>query len=152
MIEYIVGKETHTSNWGKFYVKGLEKWEVEEDHDSAASDKHHFYKFYMAEAPVGTIFTIFEQSGDKRGTDVWYFIVCEVATSADSSNRADYGKGFVSGNYRRIAEASGKIKAPRLMDWWTKMPAGVDKLRYAEHCAEWIEKRGVKDLPMMEGV
>ena len=29
-IEYKVGSESHSSSWGKFYVKGLEKYEVKE--------------------------------------------------------------------------------------------------------------------------
>lgn len=152
MIEFVVGNESHTSYWGKFYVKGLEKWEVKEEHDSNRRDRHHAYQFFVAEAPERTIFTIFEQDGNKRGTDNWIYKICVVvpATEPAVEHKAAYGDGFCNGNYMVVAQASGKIKAPRLMDWWDKRPKGVDLLAYAQHCAEWIEKRGVKDAPPME--
>lgn len=151
MLEFIVGNESHTSYWGKFYVKGLEKWEVREEHESNRRDRHHSYQFLMANAPAKTLFTIFESDGNKRGTDNWIYKICVVLPESEpiTEHKAAYGAGFCSGNYAVIAEANGKIKAPRLMDWWNARPADADPLAYAQHCAEWIGKRGVKDLPAM---
>jgi len=153
VIEFMVGNESHTSYWGKFYVKGLEKWEVREEHDGNRRDRHHSYQFLMADAPTGAIFTIFEQNGNKRGTDEWIYSICIVRNDgANLETKANYGEGFCTGPYDIIAQATGKIKAPRLMDWWSKRPAGVDALAYAQHCAAWIDRRGIKDLPAMEAI
>lgn len=149
MVEFIVGSESHTSYWGKFYVKGLEAHEVKEEHDANRRDKHHSYQFLMADAPAKTVFTIFEQDGNKRGTDNWIYKICVVVPGADTEHSAGYGSGFCHGNYEVVAQANGKIKAPRLMDWWQAKPANADPLAYAMHCAEWIEKRGIKTLPTM---
>lgn len=148
-IEYVVGSESHTSYWGKFYVKGLESWEVKEEHDANRRDGHHSYAFLMADAPQGTVFTIFEQNGSKRGTDEFIFKICVVIDGDGIEHKAAYGSGFCNGNYEVLAEASGKVKAPRLMDWWQAKPKGVNAALYARHCAEHIERRGVKDLPAM---
>jgi hypothetical protein len=150
MIEFVVGSEQHTSYWGKFYVKGLEQWEVKEDHEANRRDNHHSYQFLMAEAPSGTLFAVFEQNGNKHGTDEWNYSICVVEPGQQREIDAAYGEGFCHGNYRVVAMASSKIKAPRLMDWWSNRPKDVDQLAYAEHCAVWIEKRGIKDVPRME--
>jgi len=148
MLEYIVGNESHTSNWGKFYVKGIEKYEVKEEHNNNRRDGHHSYQFYMADVPVDTCFTIFEQNGDKRGTDVMKFKIC-VVSGNNSELKAEYGDGFCNGNYDVIAEASGKIKSPRLMTWWDNRPKSGDLLAYARHCAAHIDRRGIAVLPPM---
>lgn len=151
MLEYVVGNESHTSYWGKLYIKGLEKWEVREDHDRNRRDRHHSYQCYVTNAPAKTVFTIFEQDGSKRGTDNWIYKICVVLPESEPTveYEAAYGSGFCNGNYAIVAQASGKVKAPRLMDWWDKRPTDGDLLAYAQHCAEWIEKRGIKDLPPM---
>lgn len=51
-----------------------------------------------------------------------------------------------------IVSAHTKLKSLRLMDWWIARPADADPLAYAQHCAAFIEKRGVKELPPMGGV
>lgn len=43
-ISYVSGQESHTSNWGKFYVKGLETHVVKEDHPANRRDNHHNYQ------------------------------------------------------------------------------------------------------------
>lgn len=146
-LEWVVGTETHSSNWGKFYVKGLEPWGVREEHDANRRDSHHNYQFWMATVPDDTVFTIFEQSGNKRGTDTWVFIILKTDSSLDGRYEAAYGDGFVRGGFAEIARASGNIKAPRLMNWWQAKPASVDALSYAYHCAEHIGRRGVAVLP-----
>lgn len=151
MIEFINGSEEHSSNWGKFYVKGLEQWRVKEDHKNSRSDHHHSYNFFMADAPDGTVFTIFEQNGDKHGTDEWSFLICVVRSDREEQQtKASYGYGFCKGPYDVVAQGVGKIKAPRLMDWWIKRPANVDPLAYATHCGVYIEKRGIKSPPALE--
>lgn len=147
MITFTQGQESHTSNWGKFYVKGLEAFQVKEDGDY---DKHHSYTEYAANVPDGTVFTIFEQSGDKRGTKVFWFTIC-IASSHECKYEyeSDYGSGHLEGNYAVIAQAEGKVKAPRLMDWWTKKPANVNPEVWARHCHAHINTRGLKDIPRL---
>lgn len=152
MIEFTVGRESHTSYWGEYYIKGLESYAVREDHDSNRTDNHHGYQFFMADAPAGTVFTIFERNGDKRGTSNWIFSICVVEGEKIQEDQAEYGSGFCTGNYRCVAIALGKIKAPRMLGWWKEKPADADPLAYAEHCAVWIEKRGIQTLPKMEEV
>lgn len=151
MIEFVQGNESHTSNWGKFYVRGLEAVAVKEDHESNIRDGHHSYQCHVAnEVPAGTVFTIFEQDGNKRGTDTFIFKIC-VAGGETQKHKSVYGSGFVEGQFTVIAQATGKTKSPRLMRWWDERPAGGDLLAYARHCAAHIDKRGVDVLPSMEG-
>lgn len=151
MIEYIVGSETHSSNWGKFYVKGLEKYEVKEDNDANRRDGHHSYQFLMVpNAPTNTVFTIFEQSGNKHGTKEYTFILCAVDPNLDGRFVASYGDGLVTGGFYEIGRASGPIRVPRLMGWWDKRPTNGDLLAYAYHCAKHINIRGTMALPPME--
>jgi hypothetical protein len=150
-IEYVSGKEWHTSNWGKMYVKGLEKVVVREDHEKNVHNQHHSYQCYVGIAvPTGTVFTIFYQDGNKRGTDTWDYMIC-VADDSVAEHEISYGYTgtFVKGNFRVIIKATGKTKAPRLMGWWDARSANTDPIAYAEHCAAWIDKRGVAELPAM---
>jgi hypothetical protein len=148
-IEFVNGKESHTSNWGKFYVKGLDTWAAKEDFDENRRDNHYSYQGYVClDVPEGTMFTIFEQSGNKRGTDTYKFQICTVTAEVAGEAISNYGSGFVRGNYKVIAEGLTNTKAPRLMKWWIDSP---DKsLAFAEHCKAYIDKRGVKELPAME--
>lgn len=150
-IEYVSGNEQHSSSWGKMYVKGLEKLVVREEHERNQRDHHHSYQCYVGnEVPSGTVFTIFYQDGSKRGTDSWDYLICVVDDAAEEQEIAySYTGTFVRGRFRTIVKASGKVKAPRLMGWWDKRPVTVDPLAYAEHCAAWIDKRGVAELPAM---
>ncbi|MGL4497510.1 MAG: hypothetical protein ACRC78_03150 [Planktothrix sp.] len=143
-IEFCNGSETHTSNWGKYYVKGLEKYAVKED--GGIYDRHHTYtNYFVCEAQKGIIFSIFEQNGDKRGTDDFIFSICEVSEET-TDDRSAYGKGFCKGNFKVLATSgNSKTKAPRLMDWWINS----DKTRdFALACAVQINKRGAKAAPV----
>lgn len=148
-IEFIQGQESHSSNWGKYYVKGLEKWECKEDGNY---NKHQSYSdFQCNNVPEGTVFTIFEQSGNKRGTDVFHFQIFVTTDAEININDSAYGQGKTAGNFRKLAHGEGKVKAPRLMTWWTEQkPKDVDPVAFAEHCQAYINKRGVKDVPPME--
>ena len=148
-IEFIQGQESHSSNWGKYYVKGLEKWECKEDGNY---DKHQSYsEFQCNDVPEGTVFTIFEQSGNKRGTDVFHFQIFVTTDAEVSTDDSAYGQGKTAGNFKKLAHGDGKVKAPRLMNWWTEQkPKDVDPMAFAEHCQAYIDKRGVKNVPPME--
>jgi hypothetical protein len=150
-IEYVNGKESHTSNWGKYYVKGLESWEVKEDFSENRHDNHNSYQGYVClDVPEGTLFTIFEQNGNKRGTDVFIFSICRATAEKVNSDAANYGSGFCQGNYEILVSANTKTLAPRLMGWWIDSP---DKsLAFAKHCEAHIGKRGLKTLPAMEKI
>lgn len=146
-IEFIEGNESHSSYWGKFYIKGLEDFEVREDFDGEIHDNHHSYTGWVCNnLPEGQIFTIFEQNGNKRGTDTFIFAICIAGDAEFYDWKPQYGSGFIRGNFKLICKADSKTKAPRLMDWWTK---GDGSLAYAQHCAAHIDKRGLKELPPM---
>lgn len=147
-IEFVIGNEHHSSNWGKYYVKGLEDWQVKEDFGANLYDRHHSYQGYVGlDIPEGTMFSIFEQNGDKRGTSNFYFSVCVIDQNAINKDVASYGDGFCNGNYRVVAAGQTKTLAPRLMDWWIN---GAKTLEFAEHCAKHINVRGLKNIPAME--
>lgn len=164
LLEYTVGNESHSSFWGKFYVKGLEKYEIKE---GGSRTKHESYAELAADVPDGAIFTVFSQSGNKRGTDAFDFYICEARRPGDTAScRIDggcYGKGgVIVGNYVILCRGAGTTKAPRLMGWWQKLGekcaaylnedgklrTGTRK-RFAFWCAEHLEKRGLKELPEM---
>lgn len=143
-IEYVQGSEQHSSNWAKFYVKGLEEWAAKEDFAENRRDSHHQYQGYTClEVPAGTMFSVFIQDGNKWGTDKFRFLVCEVVDASEKIG-VSYGSGFIEGAFRVVAEGSGNTKAPRLMDWWI---GGPKTLAYAEACAAAINKRGQKAAP-----
>ena len=148
-VEFVSGQESHSSNWGKYYVKGLETWQCKEDGNY---DKHHTYTEYQCNnIPEHTVFTLFEQSGNKRGTEQFFFSICITTDAEVSKDEASYGDGKCAGNFKVICRGEGKVKAPRLMTWWTEQkPRNIDLVLFAEHCAKYIDKRGTKDCPPME--
>jgi hypothetical protein len=147
-IEFVQGSESHSSSWGKYYVKGLEQFQVKEDFDANRFDRHHSYQGYVAlDIPDGTVFTIFEQNGDKRGTDEFIFSICVVDQGSTKDDQSSYGDGFCTGNYKIIAQGNTKTLAPRLMGWWIDSP--VKTLEFAQHCAAHINTRGLKNIPAM---
>lgn len=147
-IEHLSGQRSHSSNWGKFYVKGFSK-EVKEEHDLNRRDKHQSFQCYVATCNDGDVFTVFDQEGDKRGTNSWTFSICVVDTTQPETLLQNTYTGFVKGQFRVIVTAEGKVKAPRLMDWWQKRPSHVTPLIWAEHCAAHIGKRGLAEPPPM---
>lgn len=147
MLEFLVGAETHSSNWGKFYIHGLEPWAIKEDHEKTRDDNHHKYWFNVAAPPTGTVFTIFEQNGSRTSRGDFVFTICRVTAGEDRSYHASYGQGFLIGPYEVIAEGIGETKGPRLLGWWKDKPANIDNDTYAEHCAKHINVRGLKYPP-----
>lgn len=151
VIEYVSGKESHTSNWGEFYVFGLDEWAVKEDSPVNRVDSHHLYQLRICnDVPAGTVFAVWERNGDKRGTQRNIIRLMEVADDGPAVFRLDaqYGNGRIVGLFRLIAEAEGKVKASRLWRWWKQ--SQDHSLAFARHCAKWIEKRGIDTLPPME--
>ncbi len=149
-IEYVSGTESHTSYWGKFYVKGLEKLVVKEDHARNGRGNHASYQCYVGEIPAGTVFTVFEQSGNKRGTDCYIYRICQADPNApEISIESVYGSGMISGRFVILAQANSKVKAPRLMSWWDARPADIDPAAWAQHCAAHIDKRGLAEIPVL---
>ena len=149
-IEYVSGTESHTSSWGKFYVKGLEKLVVKEDHARNERGNHASYQCYVGSIPAGTVFTVFEQSGDKRGTDTYTYRICQADPNAPEINiESAYGSGMISGRFVILAQANSKVKAPRLMGWWDARPADIDPATWAQHCAAHIDKRGLAEIPAL---
>jgi hypothetical protein len=145
-IEFVQGQESHSSSWGKYYVKGLEKWEVKEDFPQNKSDKHHSYQGYVClDVPSGTMFSIFERFGSRHGADCFEFMICVVDQAEIGSHQGGYPDGFCKGNFKIIVEAKTKTLAPRLMGWW--IDSADKSLAFAQHCAEHINKRGLKNLP-----
>lgn len=147
-IEYVNGQEQHSSNWGKFYVKGLEKWEAKEDFAENKKDSHHSYQGYVClNIPEGMIFTIFEQNGSKRGTDDYIFRICRVSDKVTTIDSI-YGSGKIMGNFEIVADSgNSKVKAPRLFDWWKN--SANQSYGYALACANLITKRGQKEPPTL---
>lgn len=158
MIEYKVGSENHSSYWGKFYVKGLEKFEVKE---GAEYDKHERYTEFAANAPSETVFTIFSQNGNKRGTQDFDFYICEVVPGEEKKITGGcYGKSaWCQGSFLVLAHGQGPIKAARLMNWWQKLAEKCGahmadgklkkgtKKKFATWCKSHLEIRGLKELP-----
>ena len=151
-VEFINGNEHHSSFWGKFYVKGLEKWQVKEDGEY---DRHNSNTEYVAiDIPEKTIFTVFEQDGNKRGTDAYYFHICYIDRSCYSEIIPEYHgtERYLKGNFSILASGKGKTKAPRLMNWWLEKSPNMSqsqKWDYAILCGESIKKRGVKEAPRL---
>lgn len=146
-IDYCVGDEQRSSTWAKFWVHGLNAAKEDQSVDKKSRD----YEFCCLDAPEDAMFSIFEQSGNKHGTDTYKFRICRATASAENEIVSSYtDRRYCKGNFEVIAEAFGTTKAPRLMGWWKEKPGDVDPLAYAKLCAAYIDKRGVKDLPTID--
>jgi hypothetical protein len=147
-LEFVVGQESHISNWGKFYVKGLEPWQVKEDFPENQKDKHCSYQGYVClDVREDRLFTIFYQDGDKRGTYEYRFYICITSDQEVQNLTMPYGSGKILGNFKILCQALTLTKSPRLMNWWIDSP--IKTKAFALHCAAHIDKRGLKTLPPM---
>lgn len=146
-IKFKEGEESDSSTWAKFSVKDIDVWKVKRDGDY---DKDSTVTEYQCnDVPIGKVFTIFEQSGDKRGTQIFKFTIAaadhEVSEIISQCSDSRYCKG----NFKILCQASTKVKAARLMEWWTGY-MGDRKEEFAIHCAANIDKRGLKECPAFE--
>lgn len=139
MIEYVQGEESHTSSWGKFYIKGNDGIKV----DSPANhrDRHHSYQAWMDVSP--TVFSVWAQSGNKYSADGTHFYICQGST--EENKITGYAGCHVTGGFEILAEAHTKHLATRLLQWWIRRPPDVDPVAYAKHLAECIKVRGLKE-------
>jgi hypothetical protein len=138
-----IGSEWHVSSWGKFIAKGLDF--VPEHHSGGT---HHNYTAGYSTAEAGTIFTVWQSSGDKYGTHSADFWICE-ALPADSDGHKTLegghsrGYAFLGGTLRVLAHGAGYYKARRLLGWTVKaQEAGPLTKDLAEHFGREIERRG----------
>ena len=142
VIEGRNGSEQHSSAWGKFYCKNaLGGWlgVLEDSH----RDRHESYGDFAAELAPGTLFTVFTQQGDRRGTQDMRFAIAQADAGAEERTIAGgcYGRGGrVTGRFRLLADANTKTKARRLLGWWQDAPERTE--RYARHLGEQIAVRG----------
>ena len=134
------GKEQHSSTWGKFVILGLPL--VAED---KSYDRHTFYVDSAAEAEDGTMFTIWQSSGDKYGTTDADFYICKAGgspTRIEGGHRR--GDAFIEGEFGIVAHGKGNTKATRLLSWWTTWAPknGGQTHENAELMGEQIDIRG----------
>lgn len=152
-IEYVSGSEAHTSNWESMYVFGLDGYTTREDHANNRRDGHHKYQCWAGNGvPDGVIFTCVYKTGNKRGTADQLFAICCTDSSQPQQTMTftnSYGKVFITGQFRIVAQATTRTKAERLELWWKGKAKGIQPLAYAEHCAQYIDVRGQKLLPPM---
>ena len=151
-LEYVTGKEQHTSNWESCFIFGLDAHVTREDHANNRRDNHHNYQCYAGSAvPDGVIFTVLYKTGDKRGTQAQEFFVAVTDSSQPEQTYtfpSSYRQVFITGRFKIIAFADTATKAPRLYEWW-QARGNANPLAYAQHCANHIDKRGLKALPPM---
>ena len=149
-MEFLIGKEFHSSSWSKFYVRGLE--DITSLEENGRQDNHHYYNFYCIDPDVqtskieGCLFTVFIQEGDKHGTKRFQFYICEVDFQSEIQFiEAKQGEGYIEGHFKVLAEGVGKTKAPRLMGWWQQ----EQTKEFALACGEKIKVRGAKQPPVV---
>ncbi len=159
-IEYVAGQELYELNWAEFLVNGLDKWAVREGGSIPDSDSHSAsHPFVCLDVPENQVFTIFEQDSDKQlATDRYKFFICKASREMTRIESSYSDKRFIAGNFESICQGIGKTKAPRLHDWWISYVGDQDgnnrtneeKLAFANHCLNHINKRGIKALPAFE--
>lgn len=143
-IQFTIGSETRSSNWAKFYVKGLEEWKCSES--ISKDNREHYTEYQCNKVPEDTVFTVFDQHGDKFGIRTFQFWICALGGGEPTNGiDATYGSGEIIGDFRLLAHAKGTLKAARLLNWWTHKPTHTDLLEYGTKCGIEIQKRGVKD-------
>lgn len=153
IIEFVQGWEAHSSNWGKFYVRGFGDDAVAEDFEENVDTKHEYWQGYaVGEVADGHVFTVFSQEGNKRGTNAFDFYICKTDATAEIQRISGPYSSWIQGKFSIIAHGAKKTKAPRLMDWlqtsnWERLSNGQRK-RLAEVFGTYIQKRGCKFPPL----
>ena len=135
-IRYKQGQD-EGDKWRKFFVKGLEEWERQDNLSE-----------YSCDAPDGTVFTIFEQSGNKENIKTFKFGIAVVADQF-TELEIEEGGGYCKGSFTIICQGYTKVKAPRLIQWWEEYKGDHTK-EFALHCAANIDKKGVTECPHFE--
>jgi hypothetical protein len=133
LIEGKTGSEQHSSSWGKFIVMGVRLVA-----DERQADRHHTYTAGAAEVDDGTVFTIWQATGNRRGTDQADFYIL-LADSAQEPTTIDNGYGRLTGRWQVLAHGDGPVRAPRLLGW-TKNLTLTEPL--ARHLGAQINLRG----------
>lgn len=151
-LEYVSGREQHTSTWENMFVFGLDSFVTREDHPHNHRDGHHNYQCWAGNAvPDGVVFSVLYKAGTKRGTnDQQFFIAVTDSSQAEQTYYFpnSYGKVFITGKFRVIALATTATKVPRLAEWWRNR-GDADPFAYALHCANHINTRGLTALPAL---
>lgn len=144
-LEFLLTSVQKNQNWAKFFVKGLEDYQIEDSNVSRHYKPWERYTNYIAyDMPDNIIFTVYTQSGNKNGSQDFRFYICKTIT--DNPNSIT-GAGWIEGDFVIIAEGLKKVFAPRLMNWWNN--SKDHSLKFAYHCSRHIGKRGIKELPPM---
>ena len=134
LIEGKVGAESHSSTWGKFYVKGVEL--VAEER---TSDRHSNYTEGAVQVEDGKILTVWASAGNKRGTDeADYWIL--MADTSQPISEIDNRYGNLKGRWQILAHGDGKVRAPRLLGW---AKGKTLTATLARHYGSEIKRRGV---------
>lgn len=150
---YQAGVEKHCSNWGHFFVFGLNDIAVAVDDVRNRKSNHYNFQVYEGIVPEGTVFNIHIAEGNKCGPDSKAIYVCKVVSAEEQTalNRIDhkYTGCFCEGKFKIVASVEKSVlKVNRFTAWWQAKPDGVDPEAWALHCAKHIEIRGLKDIPL----
>ena len=142
LVEAKTGKEWHSSACGEFYIHGLAL--VAENFNKG---KHQSYREAAAEVPDGTIFTVWDRSGDKHGTNSndYYVLLADASQEPQEITGGCYRSGgYVRGRWQVLAHGDGKVRAPRLLGW-VKAQGGIEKVSeaLARHLGSEIHRRGI---------
>lgn len=142
-LEARVGKESHSSWWGKGYLHGI-RLVAEERIET----NHHNYTAGAAEVEDGTVFSWWMSRGNKDGTHVAEFFILEADSTADpiEIDGGCYGKGenYLRARVNILARGSGELKSTRLLGWWTGWAKGNggQTAQVARHLGAQLEIRG----------
>lgn len=145
MIDFVVGSDGG-SRWEKFYVKGLERFQVAGEY--ASRGKGRWWRSYAAAPPDGAIFSAFYQAGSKWGAEEEDFYILEVGGECREI-KPRRGLGCVCGSFKILCHGDGKTRAPRLMEWWNSRSPGRDR-EFALACADLLPRRGRKLPPDLD--
>ena len=146
---YQSGTEKHSSNWGHFFVFGLNDIAVAVDDERNRKGNHYNFQVYEGIVPAGTVFNIHIAEGNRCGADSKAIYVCKIVPGKSNKIEHKYTGCFCEGQFEIIASVeSSVLKVNRFTAWWQAKPRDVDPERWALHCARCIEIRGLKDIPL----
>lgn len=142
------GKERHSSNWGEFFVFGLQNLMAATDDPRNRKNSHYEFQYREGIVPVGTVFNIHIAEGNKYGPSDKAIHICKVTDGPTMRIEQKYTGCFMEGSFEVICEVVGsKLKADRLTAWWLSKPKETDAEQWALHCKKHIEVRGLVNIP-----